>query len=254
MITAHDLADVEHDRWERCIEDHLGLVPPLLAMLLELAVPKIGVSRGGSRFDRPQITGGGYDEQDPTLSIDERAALDATYLWSLLAEYATAVSDWMGSGARIPDRCPGNRRVAHDASLLIVGALLQHKKHIYPYRELAQFEDEFFEEIRAMRARHGFFNTPRRRPLEPCDLCGEVKVRSHWVTGPTGPRSVEVKRCDDCGNEEHGADPNVEVEVVTEIDGKPIQAKGGISAADREAFAKKLREASRAIDTKEEKP
>ena len=248
MITAHDLADVEHDRWNRCIEDHLGMVPTLLAMLLDLAVPKIGVSRGGSRFDRPQITVGGYDEQDPTMAIDETAAADATYLWTLLAEYATAVSAWFDADTLIPERCPGNAQTAHDAALIIVGTLLTYKDGIYKYRELAPFEDEFFTEIRRMRARHGVFGSPRRRPPATCALCGEQKVRTHWVTGRVGPRSVEVKRCESCGDETRGDEPPADAQVVTKIDGKPIQARGGISEADRIAFAKAL---SRAIDTKE---
>lgn len=247
MITAHDLADVEHDRWKRCIEDHLGLVPTLLAMLLDLAVPKIGVSRGGSRFDRPQITGGGYDEQDPTMSIDDRAAGDALYLWELLADYATAVSEWLDATTTIPTRCPDDRQVAHDAALLIVGTLLQHTDAIYEHRELADFEDHVFHEIRSMRARHGIFNSPRRRPPELCMLCGEVEVRTHWVTSRTGPRSVEVMRCARCGDETRGEEPPMEACEITEVDGQPVRVIGGLGDDDRGAFAEVVRAARRRL-------
>ena len=52
--------DAAHDQWVREHEWHLGLVPAILEALVESTLPQLPVSRGGSRFDKDQITGGGF--------------------------------------------------------------------------------------------------------------------------------------------------------------------------------------------------
>ena len=201
MITAHDLADVERRAWSRRTEYHLGLVPKLLGAMLELAAPTVGVSRGGSRFDRPQITGGGYHDETPTGQVDERAAGDATYLWGLLAEYATALSAWLGAETRIPAQCPGSSQAAHDAALLIIGTLLNHADQVYEFAEMARFEAEMFAEIRRQQRRYLPEHDGVPQHARDCTVCGESRaVRVVWVDGANGsPRPEQVGRCRVCG-------------------------------------------------------
>lgn len=193
--------------WTRQMEYHLGMIPQLLRTALGLAVvlgtPHIPVSRGGSQFDRPQITGGGYYDSAPTLLGlgNERAAGDATYLWSLLADYAESVSEWLGADTRIPRDCPNTATGAYDASLLIVGTLLQHSAAVWEHRELDSFEREMFAEIR--RQQRGYLPAHDGQPqhARTCLTCGsERSVRVIWVDGLSGsPKPRQIGSCRVCG-------------------------------------------------------
>lgn len=196
-------ADAARHQWERQLEYHLGLVPKLLGAMLALAEPSVGVSRGGSQFDRPQITGGGYHNETPTAHIDERAAGDAVYLWGLLAEYAEAVSAWMGAGTRIPVKCPGSSQVAHDTALLIVGTLIDHAAEIWEHRQLDAFEVEMFGEIRRQQYRYLPKHDGLPQHARACVTCGsERAVRVRWVDGVDGsPKPRQVGVCRVCGQE-----------------------------------------------------
>lgn len=192
--------------WTRQLEYHLGLVPRLLRTAINLgavlSAPHIPVSRGGSQFDRPQITGGGYYDASPTLpGGDARAADHATYLWELLAEYATAVSEWLGADTTIPKQCPNTGTGAHDAALLIVGTLVKHAAEVWHHRELEAFEQEMFGEIRQQQRRFIPQHDGVPQHARDCTVCGESRtVRVVWVDGAGGsPKPVQVGKCRVCG-------------------------------------------------------
>ena len=60
MLTSDDLQDRERRMWVHSFEWHLSVVPALMDALVEATLPRIPVSRGGSRFDKDKITGGGF--------------------------------------------------------------------------------------------------------------------------------------------------------------------------------------------------
>lgn len=203
MIDIEQAIDPEaaHRQWARQYEYHLGLIPKLLGAALALAAPHIPVSRGGSQFDRPQITGGGYYNTIPTGGAGEYAAGDATYLWSLLAEYASAVSEWLDAPTRIPGKCPGSSTAAHDAALLIVGTLITHAESVWAHRDLDAFEQEMFREIRRQQRRHLPEHDGLPQHARDCTTCGEARaVRVAWVDGENdSPKPVQVGKCRVCG-------------------------------------------------------
>lgn len=193
--------------WTRQAEYHLGLIPALLRTTLGMAQvlgePHVPVSRGGSQFDRPQITGGGYYETVPTMGYasDGRAAADGPYLWALLADYAESVSEWLGADTRIPHACPKTPNAAHDAGLVIVGTLLKHATEIWAHRELEVFEGEMFREVRRMQRRYLPDDQGLPQHARDCTTCGELRaVRVVWVDGDNGsPKPVQVGKCRVCG-------------------------------------------------------
>lgn len=195
--------DAAHHEWARQIEYHLGLVPKLLGAALALSAPSIPVSRGGSQFDRPQITGGGYYDSIPTGGGEAYAAGDATYLWSLLAEYAESVSEWLGAGTRIPAKCPATSRGAHDAALVIVGTLIDHAPLIWEHRQLDAFEQEMFAEIRRQQRRHLPAHEGVPQHARDCAVCGsERSVRVRWADGLSGsPKPRQIGVCRVCNQE-----------------------------------------------------
>jgi hypothetical protein len=188
-------------RWERRYEWHLGSVPKLLGAMLTLAAPSIGVSRAGSQFDRPQITGGGYYDTTPTARMDQKAGEDAAGLWALLADYASAVSEWLDAPTSIPARCPAYAQTAHDTALLLVGALIDQSARIYHVHELDDTEAGIFREIRRLQGRYlpDFDGLPQHG--RDCVLCGaERSVRARWVDAPAGGvRPVMRAACRVCG-------------------------------------------------------
>ncbi|MDA4893283.1 hypothetical protein PFZ55_41125 [Streptomyces sp. MS2A] len=261
IIMAIDPAAAHH-RWIREFEWHLDVVPAIMDALVEATLPKIPVSRGGSRFDKIQITGGGHidnmallDHFDVTSDgamVPKGAAADARELWEWVSGYTEACSAWLNRDVYAPwaaDLPPVAPQVnpdpltARSIALVTVGWLIDHAEPISEITELDEHRNEMFRLIRHLRGRYGVFNAPRRRPPELCVICGEIAVRSHWVSGTTGPRSVEVRRCSTCGDETREEAPAEERQEITEVDGKPVQAKGGVSEADRTRFAELLRTA-----------
>lgn len=207
MITAQELDVVERARFAHQAEYHLGLIPALLRVMLGLAElaqeTHIPVSRAASQFDRPQITGGGFYETVPRLTGNTRAAADAPYLWSMLADYAESVSAWLGANTHIPSACPKTPDAAHSAALILVGTLLKHTTEIWQHRELAQFEDEFFRDIRRMQHRYLPDDPGQPQHARTCTTCGTpAAVRIRWVDGPTGePKPRQIGLCRVCGQE-----------------------------------------------------
>ncbi len=244
--------DAAHDQWVREHEWHLEQVPAIIDALVEATLPQLPVSRGGSRFDKDQITGGGFYDSAPTVHFDydtwagvqpTGAAAEAQELWDELSVYFDAAVDVVTEPDRpAPDmarKVDADPLTARGQALIVIGWLIDHGEQLAAAPVLKIEPDDLFRLIRRMRGRHGVFNAPRRRKPELCMVCGEHQVITVWVSSPTGPRSVEVKRCRTCGNEERQETPQGRVEI-TEVDGKPIQAVGGVSAADREAFAATL--------------
>lgn len=241
--------DAVHDQWVREHEWHLELVPAIIDALVEATLPQIPVSRAGSRFDKEQITGGGFYDTTPAVHFDYDThagvqptgpAADAQELWLELVTYLdAAVQVVMTPTRRSPAvgyRVNADPLTARGEALVTIGWLIDHGEQIAAAPVLAKEPEELFTLVRRLRGRYGVFNSPRRRKPEACEVCGEYQVRSVWIASRTGPRSVEVKRCSTCGNETRQETPQGRQEI-TQVDGRPIHASGGVSEADRTRFA-----------------
>ncbi len=207
-------------RWEQEHTWHLDLVPLLIEVLVDAALPSVPVSRGGSRFDRDQITGGGHVDNMAALDhfdIDGGvlqpggAAAEARELWAWLTGYASACSAWLNQAVTAPyaaDLPPVVARVNADPltscgeALVIVGWLIDRAHRIVDYPELNEHRDEMFRLIRHLRGRYGVFPNPRRARPAMCRLCGTPDaVHTTWATSKDGrARAVEVKTCKVCGD------------------------------------------------------
>lgn len=249
--------DATHRRWVHEFEWHLDVVPPLMDALVEATLPVIPVSRAGSRFDKDQITGGGYfdtlavfDQFDVTSSgamIRKGAAADVRELWDWVTAYVGAASAWLNQpvippyAADLPPVVPGRRPDADPFSarataLVTAGWLIDRADLIAEIGELEEHREAMFQLIRHLRGRYGVFSSPRRRRPELCALCGEYEVRTRWESGTIGPRSVEVKKCRTCGDEQREPEPAPERTEITQVEGRPIRRVGGLTDADRAAF------------------
>lgn len=191
--------------WEHQYEWHLGLVPAVVEMLITLAAPTVGVSRGGSRFDRPQITGGGYYEDLDVSDAGTGPLADARDLWAMLHEYTTAVGEWiepLRPSPGLPDALPATAAAARDTALVTVGWLIDHAARIEPLHELDEYRDQMFYTIRRLRRVHGIHRRPRQDRRRMCTTCGERAVVVDWVTPADGsPRPVKVGVCKSCGEQ-----------------------------------------------------
>ena len=202
----------EHARqeWRRSFEYHLDVVPPLIEVIVWMTLPSIPVSRGGSRFDRLQITGDNAlrDLGDVVVS-SEAAVADARILWAWLVNYLNAVTGWLNVGIPVPwapilgpslDAKPNpDPFLARGAALLAIGWLIDNADRVYEIPELEEHTDVMFNEIRHLRGKYGVFPRPRRQ-LERCDTCGYRSVVFMWADGPNGsPKPVRVGRCKTCG-------------------------------------------------------
>ncbi|WP_139340602.1 hypothetical protein [Microbacterium sp. CSI-V] len=178
-------------------EHHLGQIPDVLAMLVTLAQPTIGVSRGGSRFDRLQITGGN-EHRDLGDTIDETLTRDAQYLWGLLTGYAATVWEQAPESREdAPDLAGGaltTAGAAKDAALLTVGWLIHHTPAAYTL-QLVEDERELFSTVRRLKAVHGIH--PHPRPTL-CDTCGRRRVEWDY-TDVKGGGVLRVGLCRSCG-------------------------------------------------------
>ncbi len=214
-------ADEPHRDWVKQFEWHLDLVPVLIDTLVDETLPSIPVG-GGSRFDKDQITGGGYRDNMTIVDrfvIGDRgqleptgAAADAAELWEWLTSYTGAVASWLNQSVPVPyalDLPPTvGRRVNADPltarghALVTVGWLIDRADQIAEITELETHRDEMFRLIRHLRGRYGVFAHPRRSRPALCLVCGEATVRTWWASSADGKaRSVEVKTCSRCGDE-----------------------------------------------------
>lgn len=211
---------VEHAtrEWHRSFEYHLDVVPPLIEIIVWMTLPSIPVSRGGSRFDKIQITGGGYFDNIPDEIPGDAAAQDARELWSWVVAYTRAVADWIEPARPAPildERPNADPLSARSVALTTIGWLIDHAQLVHDVAELDEHTDAMFTIIRALRGRYGVFPRPRRQ-LELCDICGERQVVFTWAENPSGsPKPVRVGKCRTCGETYEVATPAPVVEAVT---------------------------------------
>lgn len=227
-LEASFATDAVHRRWVQEFTWHLDLVPVLMDVLVDATLPTIPVGLG-SRFDKEQLSGGGYRDNMQILDrlevvaagdtggrlIGQGAAAEASELWEWLTGYTTAVSSWLNHDVPVPyaipagDLPPVNARrpnadplTARGLALITVGWLIDRADRIAELTELEGHREEMFRVIRHLRGRYGVFNHPRRARPALCNICGEPTVRTTWATSKDGrARSVEVKKCTTCGDE-----------------------------------------------------
>ena len=212
IISAID-PDAAHRRWVHEFTWHLDIIPALMDALVEATLPRIPVSRGGSRFDKIQITGGGYFDNMGSLDhfdvegdgslVAKGAVADARELWSWTVQYTHAVEAWITPTRPAPvltDNPNPDPLQARGEALVTAGWLIDHADRIADISELEQHREAMFSLIRRLRGQYGVFNHPRRPRPERCTVCGERKVTADWVSGEKGsPRPVQVAKCGTCG-------------------------------------------------------
>ncbi|SDG22505.1 hypothetical protein [Microbacterium sp. 77mftsu3.1] len=190
--------EINFHAWERSFEHHLGQIPDVLSMLVTLAQPRIGVSRGGSAFDRLQITGGN-DHRDLSDTIDDAMSRDAEHLWGLLAGYAATVweqaEQTREDAPTLPTGALSTATTARDTALVTVGWLIGHAATIYTLDEFELDVEELFRTVRRLKTVHGIHPHPRR---ERCDTCGKWKVENDYTDLADGT-VARVGVCRGCG-------------------------------------------------------
>jgi hypothetical protein len=205
--------DAEHREWVRSFTWHLDIVPPVMDTLIMMTLPTIPVSRGASRFDKVQITGGGYRDNMQLLDVFDTtgdgtmvkggAEADARELWTWLVEYTRAVAEWITPTRPVPvlaDKPDADPLTARAISLVTVGWLIDHADQIEPIGELDEHRDEMFALIRRLRGRYGVHRHPRRARPSRCDVCEAFAVVVDWVAPESGsPKPVQVGKCRECG-------------------------------------------------------
>lgn len=192
--------DAAYRDWFTRFEGHLGMIPDLLGVAVTLATPDTGVSRGGTRFDRPQVTGGGYHNEAPT--VDVGPAADADALWADLVAYTVAVGGALEADTSIPVRRPGTPRAAKDTALIVVGSLVAHAQSIWERTAFHEFEETMFSRIRKLQRRHlPKWDGLPQHARDCLESCGGVRtVRAVYVDAENGsPRPVLVAKCTACG-------------------------------------------------------
>lgn len=152
--------EAERRRWVQAFEWHLDLIPPVLDAVIMTTLPTIPVSRGGSRFDRDQVTGGGWIDNmsDPLRAFDQgeaadgiapsRAVADARELWAWLVGYMRAAGEWIPSplqrGPILPDRVNPDPLTARALALTAVGWLIEVEDWVAPLVDLDEHRAEMF--------------------------------------------------------------------------------------------------------------
>lgn len=199
-VNAIEPPEVLYRRWHQSFEHHLGQIPDVLSMLVTLAAPTIGVSRGGSQFDRLQITGGN-NHRDLSDTVDNAMHRDAEYLWGCLARYAGYVWERAEATRKDAPALPASTltdpSTARDTALVTVGWLIRHAEAVYALDELEEDRDELFRTVRRLKAVHGIHPHPRR---ERCETCGRRQVEIDYTDTADGG-VVKVGVCRSCGEQ-----------------------------------------------------
>ncbi|KQR39206.1 hypothetical protein [Microbacterium sp. Leaf159] len=176
---------------------------------------------------------GGLYDTTPTVHFDydryagvvaQGGGADARELWGELIDYFHAVVQTVEktttNSPTVPSKPDADPLTARGEALVAVKLLIDHGEQIAATPTLAKEADELLCGIRHLRGRYGVFNSPRRKP-ELCTVCLEYQVRSAWIGSRVGPRSVEVKRFRNSGNETREETTRGRRQTI-EIDGKPI--------------------------------
>lgn len=218
--------DAEHREWRRAFEWHLDQIPPLIETMGVLATPGIGVSRGGSRFDKVQITGGGYYDnvlirdvrvESSGRIVDAGTTGDQAQLWAELVEYSRAVTAWINHeipapyAPDLPDiahdrrqwvapRPPADTWLARSLALTLVGWLIDHIDQVQQLEQLTEYQEAMFARIRRMKGRYRGASTVRRARPRLCATCGERAVIVDWIDAGNGsPKPIQSGICRVCG-------------------------------------------------------
>lgn len=203
-----------HDRWVREHAWHLDILPAVVEAVVDACLPQIPVGLG-SRFDKEQLTGGGYldnmrlldvFEVDGGRLVGQGPVADARELWGELIAYLDAAAKVVTNHARpVPSvgrKVNADPLTARGEALVTVGWLIDHADQIAEAPVLAVEPTTLFTLIRRLRGVYGVFNHPRRSRPTLCLVCGETTVQTFWATAEDGrARAVEVKRCQTCGDE-----------------------------------------------------
>lgn len=197
-LTAEEQAEHDYRRWVASYSWHVDQLPLLIETTGTLALPSIGVSRGGSAFDRPQVTGGGYYDSVPIR--DGGATADSRELWALLWRYLGEVRTHLPAAPTIAQVVPENADTARRTAYTVTAWLAENVEQISDLHEVAPVEDDLFALIRRLRGRYATAGTARRARPRTCTTCGEAAVIVDWVDGANGsPRPVQVGLCRQCG-------------------------------------------------------
>lgn len=205
--------EAAHRRWVHEFTWHLDIIPALMDALVEATLPRIPVSRGGSRFDKDQINGGGYfdnmhllDAFDVTTEgtvVQKGAVADARELWSWIVQYTRAVDAWIAPVRPAPtltDNPDPEPLSARSVALVTAGWLIDHADQIADISELEEHREAMFALIRRRRGQYGVYNHPRRARPAVCTTCGERSVVIDLVDAGNGsPRPVQGGKCRTCG-------------------------------------------------------
>lgn len=184
---------------------HIDQIPLLIETAGILALPNIGVSRGGSQFDRPQITGGGYYDNVPIR--DDNATATSHELWVALVAYLNAIRAHGLTATNLADEVPADPDVARRRAYDAIGWLADHVEQIVDWADLGPLEEELFEIVRRSRGRFGSTGTARRARPRLCTTCGEHAVIVDWIEGANGsPKPIQVGVCKSCNETYVGAD------------------------------------------------
>lgn len=190
--------EIWYREWVKQYLWHIDQLPLLMETTATLAIPRLGVSRGGSQFDRPQVTGGGYYDTIPLA--DGGATEDSRTLWAAMCAYVRAVSGHVEGAPLLALTAPDEAGVARAAAYSVTGWLADHVDTIAELHVISSVEDELFALIRRLRGRYTAAGTHRRARPRLCTTCGEHAVIVDWIDGANGsPKPVQVGVCKACG-------------------------------------------------------
>lgn len=190
--------EVTYEQWKRHYVWHVDQLPLLIETTGTLALPSIGVSRGGSAFDRPQVTGGGYYDSIPIR--DGGATNDSRELWTLLWRYLTEVQRRLPAAPIIAREVPEDVDTARRTAYTVTAWLAENVEALSDLHDVAPVEDELFAMVRRLRGRYSTAGTARRARPRTCTTCGEAAVVVDWIDGANGsPKPVQVGVCRICG-------------------------------------------------------
>ncbi|MFJ4038216.1 hypothetical protein ACIPVB_09015 [Microbacterium sp. NPDC090007] len=197
-VDADEQAAYEYQRWVTSYVWHTDQLPLLIETTSTLALPSIGVSRGGSAFDRPQVTGGGYYDSVPIR--DGGATTDSRELWALMWRYLEQVHSHLPAAPTVDRDVPQDTGTARRAAYTVTAWLAENVEAISDLHDVAPVEDDLFALIRRLRGRYATAGTARRARPRTCTTCSEAAVIVDWIDGANGsPRPVQVGLCRSCG-------------------------------------------------------